>query len=215
MSTTVLLKDSNPQCYKMDYFLYEKVFFVFSIGADFRTKEIEVDNKPLVFQIWDTAGQERFRALGAPFYRGANACVIAFDVTDTTSFEALSSWREEFLAHCDYDSIDSMPFFVIGNKCDLDGQRKVSSNIVRDLIKKEWTNTTYLETSAKTGEGVTALFEQIAKKCFALMPRMLRLGLLYAYMNICTHLYAYVHMIYIFLFCFVYTLLFKKIKNKK
>lgn len=48
-------------------------------------------------KIWDTAGQERFQSLGVAFYRGADCCVLAYDVTSARSFEALDSWRDEFL----------------------------------------------------------------------------------------------------------------------
>ncbi|ETO07801.1 hypothetical protein RFI_29589 [Reticulomyxa filosa] len=140
-------------------------------GADFCTKELVIDGKLLLLQIWDTAGQERFRALGAPFYRGANACVIVFDLSDAQSFEAVSSWRDEFVSQSDIEWIDTIPFFIIGNKCDLENDRKLSSDWVRQqIVNKEWSNTIYLETSAKTGSGVNDLFDQVAKKCFTLMP---------------------------------------------
>lgn len=48
-------------------------------------------------QIWDTAGQERFQSLGVAFYRGADCCVLVFDVTVPKTFETLDSWRDEFL----------------------------------------------------------------------------------------------------------------------
>lgn len=49
------------------------------------------------FQLWDTAGQERFQSLGVAFYRGADCCVLVYDVNNAKSFEALDSWRDEFL----------------------------------------------------------------------------------------------------------------------
>lgn len=48
-------------------------------------------------QLWDTAGQERFQSLGVAFYRGADCCVLVFDVNSSKSFETLDSWRDEFL----------------------------------------------------------------------------------------------------------------------
>jgi GTPase SAR1 family protein len=48
-------------------------------------------------QIWDTAGQERFQSLGVAFYRGADCCVLVYDVNATKSFESLDNWRDEFL----------------------------------------------------------------------------------------------------------------------
>lgn len=48
-------------------------------------------------QIWDTAGQERFQSLGVAFYRGADCCVLVYDVNSAKSFEDLDNWRDEFL----------------------------------------------------------------------------------------------------------------------
>ena len=48
-------------------------------------------------QIWDTAGQERFQSLGVAFYRGADCCVLVYDVNVMKSFDNLNNWREEFL----------------------------------------------------------------------------------------------------------------------
>merc|ERR1712151_199089 len=51
-----------------------------TIGADFLTKEVQVDDRLVTMQIWDTAGQERFQSLGVAFYRGADCCVLVFVV---------------------------------------------------------------------------------------------------------------------------------------
>lgn len=51
----------------------------------------------LFCQIWDTAGQERFQSLGVAFYRGADCCVLVYDVNSMKSFDNLNNWREEFL----------------------------------------------------------------------------------------------------------------------
>jgi GTPase SAR1 family protein len=48
-------------------------------------------------QIWDTAGQERFQSLGSAFYRGADCCVLVFDVNNAKSFDDLDNWRDEFI----------------------------------------------------------------------------------------------------------------------
>lgn len=48
-------------------------------------------------QIWDTAGQERFQSLGVAFYRGADCCVLVYDVNNAKTFDDLDNWRDEFL----------------------------------------------------------------------------------------------------------------------
>ena len=60
----------------------------------------------LTLQIWDTAGQERFQSLGVAFYRGADCCVLVYDVNSMKSFDNLNNWREEFLIQvCFYSSL--------------------------------------------------------------------------------------------------------------
>ena len=71
-------------------------------------------------QIWDTAGQERFQSLGVAFYRGADSCVLVFDITNIKSFEALGQWKEEFLIQAGPANPEAFPFVVLGNKVDKD-----------------------------------------------------------------------------------------------
>ncbi|KAM1136053.1 hypothetical protein FF1_034221 [Malus domestica] len=68
-----------------------------TIGADFVTKELQIDDRLVTLQIWDTAGQERFQSLGVSFYRGADCCVLVYDVNVMKSFDTLDNWHEEFL----------------------------------------------------------------------------------------------------------------------
>uniref|UniRef100_A0A7N0UPY9 Ras-related protein Rab-7b n=1 Tax=Kalanchoe fedtschenkoi TaxID=63787 RepID=A0A7N0UPY9_KALFE len=112
-----------------------------TIGADFVTKELQVDDKHVTLQIWDTAGQERFQSLGAAFYRGADCCVLVYDVNAPKSFETLRKWHEEFLKQADPVDPSTFPFVVIGNKVDVEGEknRMVTKNplyFVYSLILK-------------------------------------------------------------------------------
>ncbi|KAL9377994.1 hypothetical protein Peur_029329 [Populus x canadensis] len=68
-----------------------------TIRADFVTKELQIDDKLITLQIWNTAGQERFQSLGPAFYRGADCCVLEYDVNVQKSFETHNNWRGEFL----------------------------------------------------------------------------------------------------------------------
>jgi Ras-related protein Rab-7A len=71
-------------------------------GADFLTRELVVDDRVVTMQLWDTAGQERFQSLGVAFYRGADCCVLVYDVNSSKSFEALDGWRDEFLVQVSF-----------------------------------------------------------------------------------------------------------------
>ena len=61
-------------------------------------------------QLWDTAGQERFQSLGVAFYRGADCCVLVYDVNNSKSFDTLDSWRDEFLIQASPRDPENFPF---------------------------------------------------------------------------------------------------------
>jgi len=132
-----------------------------TIGADFLTKEVMVDDRLVTMQIWDTAGQERFQSLGVAFYRGADSCVLAFDVNVAKTFENLDSWRDEFLIQAGPRDPDNFPFVVLGNKIDLD------SRVVSQKRALAWCtakgNIPYFETSAKEAINVEQAFQVIAR----------------------------------------------------
>ncbi|KAG0908214.1 hypothetical protein G6F33_009903 [Rhizopus arrhizus] len=96
-----------------------------TIGADFLTKEIVINDDTLVtMQIWDTAGQERFQSLGVAFYRGADCCVLVYDVNNTASYQSLEGWHDEFLLQASPRDPDRFPFVILGNKVDVDKSKR-------------------------------------------------------------------------------------------
>jgi len=64
----------------------------------------------MVDKLWDTAGQERFQSLGVAFYRGADCCVLVYDVNNSKSFETLDGWRDEFLIQASPMDPENFPF---------------------------------------------------------------------------------------------------------
>ncbi|KAM3290178.1 ras-related protein Rab7 isoform X1 [Capsicum chacoense] len=129
-----------------------------TIGADFATKELEIGERVVTLQIWDTAGQERFHSLGVAFYRGADCCILVYDVNVPKSFETLQHWHEEFIKQADLTEPEKFPFVLIGNKVDLDG----STDTVSEKKAKEWCgcrgNIQNFMTSAKQDYNVDAAF---------------------------------------------------------
>ncbi|WEW60989.1 Ypt/Rab-type GTPase Rab7 [Emydomyces testavorans] len=134
-----------------------------TIGADYLTKEVLVDDRLVTMQLWDTAGQERFQSLGVAFYRGADCCVLVYDVNNSKSFENLDSWRDEFLIQASPRDPESFPFVVLGNKVDVDESKRMISTKRASTYCQSKGNIPYFETSAKEAINVEQAFEVIAK----------------------------------------------------
>ena len=131
-----------------------------SLSAQFITKTIQINDKPLKFDIWDTAGQEKYRSLAKIFYKDAKAICLCYDITSKKSFEELKDYWYEQQTKL---NADGNPIFaVVGNKIDLFDSQQVKDEEGKAFAKK--INAIFQETSAKTSVGVNELFEKIAMK---------------------------------------------------
>jgi len=138
-----------------------------TIGSDFKTKQILIDEQNVVLQIWDTAGQERFQSLGDLFHRGANLCFLVFDITDKESFESIEQWKDEFLLSSNNENNENFPFALIANKVDMHKLRKVSQKRAVKWCNHKGNNNNnmfYFETSALDATNVAQAFQVMAKK---------------------------------------------------
>ncbi|KAK9713312.1 hypothetical protein RND81_06G018800 [Saponaria officinalis] len=136
-----------------------------TIGADFVTKELKIEGKLVSLQIWDTAGQERFQSLGPAFFRGADCCVLVFDVTVQKSFNSLQALHDEFIKQTDIPDPAKFPFVILGNKIDCKATRVVSDTSAKQWcasIKGPSDEIPYYETSAKENQNVDEAFLFIA-----------------------------------------------------
>ena len=133
-----------------------------TIGVEFLTKEVVLDNVHYTLQIWDTAGQERFKSLRTPFYRGADCCLLVYAVDDEQSFLNLPMWQKEFFYYADIEEQRTFPFVVVGNKVDLDDP-KVDPEYVRSWCAEN-ESMPHFETSAKTARNVDEVFQAAVKR---------------------------------------------------
>jgi Ras-related protein Rab-7A len=135
-----------------------------TIGADFLTKELTIGDSVVTLQMWDTAGQERFQSLGVAFYRGADCCVLVYDVNNAKSFDALQGWRDEFLLQGSPQNPDAFPFVVLGNKVDVEESKRQVNLKRAQAWCAEKGGILHFETSAKEAINVDAAFAAIAEK---------------------------------------------------
>merc|ERR1719499_1930833 len=116
-----------------------------TIGADFLTKEITIEDKAVTLQIWDTAGQERFQPLGTAFYRGADCCILVYSINESKSFENLDGWANEFLTHASPQQPENFPFVCIGNKSDLEEKDRLTKAVPSNGYKAEPKTSNFLK----------------------------------------------------------------------
>ena len=129
-----------------------------TIGVEFGSKNIEINNKVYRIQVWDTAGQENFRSLTRAYYKNCVCAIIVYDVTNKQSFENIQNWLED--VH--NQSPKTVLIALIGNKIDLDDKRVITFDEGKELALKN--GIIFMETSAKTGEGVNEVFNYTAQE---------------------------------------------------
>jgi Ras-related protein Rab-1A len=132
--------------------------FVPTIGVDFKLKTLDVNGKKVKLQIWDTAGQERFKNITASYYRGGNGVLVVYDITDRDSFTNLTSWLIEIEKNANKNVFK----LLIGNKNDLESERKVTFNEGKEFADSNGMK--FIETSAKTADKVYEAFELLTQE---------------------------------------------------
>ncbi|XP_020663353.3 ras-related protein Rab-6A isoform X3 [Pogona vitticeps] len=127
-----------------------------TIGIDFLSKTMYLEDRTMRLQLWDTAGQERFHSLIPSYIRDSAAAVIVFDLTNLNSFQQTSKWIDDVRTERGSDVI----IMLVGNKTDLADKRQITTEEGEQRAKE--LSVMFIETSAKTGYNVKQLFRRVA-----------------------------------------------------
>ncbi|XP_026186595.1 ras-related protein Rab-41 isoform X1 [Mastacembelus armatus] len=127
-----------------------------TIGIDFLSKTMYLEDRTIRLQLWDTAGQERFRSLIPSYIRDSAAAVVVYDIANLNSFQQTSKWIDDVRTERGSDVI----IMLVGNKTDLADKRQVSVEAAERKARE--LNVMYIETSAKAGYNVKQLFRRVA-----------------------------------------------------
>jgi len=127
-----------------------------TIGVDFLEKQLRVHGEEVRLMLWDTAGQEEFDAITKAYYRGAQACVIAFSTTDRDSLLAVRKWRKKVEDEC-----GDIPMVMVQNKIDLIAQSDINQQEAEALSKE--CNMKLYRTSVKDDLNVGVVFQHLAE----------------------------------------------------
>jgi len=129
-----------------------------TIGAAFLTQTVVLDDTTVKFEIWDTAGQERYHSLAPMYYRGAQAAIVVYDITNADTFTRAKSWVGELHRQARPDIVIALA----GNKSDLGSRRTVEYEEANAYAEEK--GLLFLETSAKNANNVNEIFLAIARK---------------------------------------------------
>ncbi|KAI3812274.1 hypothetical protein L1987_16981 [Smallanthus sonchifolius] len=136
-----------------------------TIGVEFATRSIRIDDKVVKAQIWDTAGQERYRAITSAYYRGAVGALLVYDVTRHVTFENVERWLKELRDHTDSNIV----IMLVGNKSDLRHLRAVTSEDAKTFAEKE--SMYFMETSALESSNVENAFTEVLTQIHQIVSR--------------------------------------------
>ena len=132
--------------------------YLTTVGIDFQTKIININDKAIKVELWDTAGQERFRNIAKNYFQSSDGFLIVYDITNKSSFEKLSFWNEQV----NLNAPEKTKYIIVGNKKDLEEKREVQTEVGENFAKEN--NVKFYETSAKDGTNVNEVFELLAKE---------------------------------------------------
>ena len=140
---------------------YFEDFYSPTVGFEFVSFNVRIEDKNIKLRIWDTCGQEVYRSLISSFYRSASLAIMVYSIDNDDSFNNIEKWLNDVKTQ----SNPNIKIFLIGNKADLEDKRKVSREAGEKFLK-DHKLTYFIETSAKTGFNVQNVFIQAAKELY-------------------------------------------------
>lgn len=123
-----------------------------TLGLNYFSKLIKINNINYKLQLWDTAGQEKFYSITRNYYNNSDGIILCFDITKELTFNSLDNWFKKIHEN----NIKNVELILVGTKKDLDANREVNKNVAIDFANELKIN--YIEVSSKTGNNINELF---------------------------------------------------------
>lgn len=130
-----------------------------TVGFEFFTFNIRINDKNIKLQIWDTAGQDRFRAITKNYYKGANGIILIYDVTNMQTYENVKNW----ISQIKEEASPNVIIYLVGNKIDVPDEQRLIKAEDGQKIADEF-NLPFKEASAKDGTNVNEIFQELLEE---------------------------------------------------
>ena len=131
-----------------------------TIGVELSTKTFTFDKDEVKVQIWDTAGQEKYRSITSSYYKGAQGCLLVYDITRKDTFDNIDKWFSELKSSTN----NEINAILVGNKCDLSDKREIT--IEEAQKKAKLFNVAFMETSALDGTNIEKAFYELVNNVY-------------------------------------------------
>ena len=133
-------------------------YYQATVGFEFLTYNLKLNDKVIKMQIWDTCGQEIYKSLITNFYRNSSLAIVTYSIDNKESFVHAENWLNDLRSQANPD----VRIFLVGNKADLEDQRKISKE-EGEKYKEDQNLDLFMETSAKTGYNAKNVLIEAAK----------------------------------------------------
>ena len=133
-------------------------YYQATVGFEFLTFNMKVNDKVIKLQIWDTCGQEIYKSLISNFYRNSSLAVLVYAIDNKESFTHVENWLNDLKSQANPD----VRIFLVGNKADLEEDRKINKE-EGEKYKEDQHLDLFMETSAKTGHNARNVLVEAAK----------------------------------------------------
>ncbi|PGH16898.1 hypothetical protein AJ80_05042 [Polytolypa hystricis UAMH7299] len=124
-----------------------------------------VRQKRMKLSLWDTAGQETYKSITRSYFRGASGALLVFDISRPETFASVALWLQDLRQIAE----EGIVVVLVGNKSDLAASAPPSKVVTREEAE-EWCRrnkvSRYVETSAKSGDGVERAFLEVAERIY-------------------------------------------------
>lgn len=130
-----------------------------------RSNKDAKNQKHMKLSIWDTAGQETYKSITRSYFRGASGALLVFDISRSATFNSVTSWLNDLRQIAE----DDIVVVLVGNKSDMAAGEENKREVTKEQAE-EWCRHNkvmkYVETSAKSGEGVERAFLEVAERIY-------------------------------------------------
>lgn len=129
-----------------------------TLGLNYFSKLIKINNINYKLQLWDTAGQEKFYSITRNYYNNSHGIILCFDITKELTFNSLDNWFKKIYEN----NVKNVELILVGTKKDLYTNREVNKNVAIDFANE--LKIDYIEVSSKTGDNINELFFKLVSK---------------------------------------------------